>query len=300
MTWRVLDFTSFNGRLSYTRGRIKAEYRDGNRKTVSLAEIAIVTIANNVDISSGLLGVLGEKNIPVIITDWRKVPLATSAGWSTHTRVGARQIAQANLSLPKRKQAWASLVRAKVLGQAQTLQALGLSAASNHLHKLALEVRSGDPTNIEAQAARLYWRYFSDESFHRNQDGIDFVNIALNYGYTVLRGHCIRAVTEAGLWPALGVFHHSRSNGFNLADDLIEPFRPVIDYSVAQLPPDSKIEDPAVRTALVSASASQFHKDGRSVTTVMSATAQQFGRYAEGEIKQFRAESWSGPFEEAS
>ena len=74
MTWRVLDFTSFRGRLSYARGRIKAEYHDGSRKTVSLAEVAIVTVANNVDISSGLLGVLGEKSIPVIVTDWRKIP----------------------------------------------------------------------------------------------------------------------------------------------------------------------------------------------------------------------------------
>lgn len=296
MSWRVLDFTSFNGRISYERGRIKAMYRDGSEKMVSLAEIAVVVIADKTDVSSGLLSMLGQNGIPVIVTDWRGVPVSVASGWSTHTRVGARQIAQANMTLPRRKAAWANIVRAKVRGQASTIRALGHAQEAKDLVTLASTVRSGDPSNVEAQAARLYWSAYFSEGESRDQEGNDLLNAALNYGYTILRGHCIRAVTEAGLWPALGVFHHSRSNGFNLVDDLLEPFRPTIDYYVAQLPGNSAMDDPETRRKLVSASSSQFHADGRTVSTMLGSLAQQFGLYAEGDIQQFRVPTWCGPF----
>ncbi len=201
------------------------------------------------------------------------------------------------MTLPRKKAAWANLVRAKVRGQANTLRVLGHPREAQDLEALASTIRSGDPSNVEAQAARLYWSAFFSEGEGRDQDGSDFLNAALNYGYTILRGHCVRAVTESGLWPALGVFHHSRSNGFNLVDDLLEPFRPVIDYYVAQLPDDSGLESPQTRRLLVSASSSQFHRDGRSVSTILSSLTQQFGLYAEGDIHQFKVPAWCGPFE---
>nr|WP_205570558.1 CRISPR-associated endonuclease Cas1 [Corynebacterium lactis] len=91
----MLDFTSFSGRLSYERGRVRATYRDGFEKYASIAEISVLIIADKTDISTGLLSMLGQNGIPVIVTDWRKVPVSIASSWSTHTRVGARQIAQA-------------------------------------------------------------------------------------------------------------------------------------------------------------------------------------------------------------
>ena len=96
------------------------------------------------------------------------------------------------------------------------------------------EVRSGDPTNVEAQAARLYWPALLGEAFRRDPEGPP-PNAFLNYGYMVLRSCVARAVCGAGLHPALGLHHHNRSNLFCLADDLLEPLRPLVDVQVREL-----------------------------------------------------------------
>ncbi|MEJ6018645.1 type II CRISPR-associated endonuclease Cas1 [Corynebacterium sp. H113] len=296
MSWRVLDFTEFEGKLRYVRGHVHAEYPSGKTKEVNLREIALVIAATHVSISSGLLLKLGELGIPLMITDWKYVPVSSLHSWSAHTRVGARQMSQASCSLPRRKSAWQALIRAKILGQAQTLNSLSLNSAAEDLKAMSREVRSGDPTNMEAQAARYYWsKLFGTLEFQRNQDSDDFLNSALNYGYTILRGHGIRAVAEAGLWPAIGVFHRSRSNAFNLVDDLIEPFRPVVDWVVTQFSVDADMRDPKIRKALVECLKLQYTNDGYSTSTVLSELSKAYGIYVEGETSRLIVPAWSGP-----
>jgi CRISPR-associated protein Cas1 len=111
----------------------------------------------------------------------------------------------------------------------------------------------------------------------------------------VLRGIGIRAVLGAGLSPVLGLFHHGRSNAFNLVDDLIEPFRPAIDWSVAQLDADMSPAHPSVKAALVAAANQPFSSDGSTVPTTLLDLAQRLGRYFEGDIDQLAVPSWSGP-----
>lgn len=294
MSWRVLDFTSFEGKLRYRRGRVSALYLDGQEKSVSLSEVATVIVSSNVSISSGLMIKFGELGIPLLITDWKFVPITALNSWSAHSRVGSRQIAQANMTLPRRKQAWAQLVRAKVSGQASCLAAIGQHECSKHLRTLSSQVKSGDSSNIEAQAARYYWAAYSrDPKFQRNQDASDFINGALNYGYTVLRGCGIRAVSEAGLWPALGVFHHSRSNAFCLVDDLIEPFRPVVDWLVSGLDPKDGMNSSQVRKSLASCTEIPFDSSGYTVHTALNELAKSYGLYAEGNIPKLNAKTWS-------
>jgi CRISPR-associated protein Cas1 len=95
-------------------------------------------------------------------------------------------------------------------------------------------VKSGDPSNIEALGARRYWGLLFGDDFRRDQDG-DGLNGLLNYGYTVLRAATARAIVAAGLHPTLGVFHSNEGNAMRLVDDVMEPFRPVIDLKVWQL-----------------------------------------------------------------
>ena len=95
-------------------------------------------------------------------------------------------------------------------------------------------VKSGDPDNVEAQAARRYWHMLFGSDFRRDRFG-DMPNPLLNYGYTVLRAAVARAVVAAGLHPSLGIHHHNRANPMCLVDDLMEPFRPLVDYAVACL-----------------------------------------------------------------
>ncbi len=131
-----------------------------------------------------------------------------------------------------RKRLWQQIVCAKIKAQAAAL--VELHGDDNGIAVLATHVRSGDPKNLEARAARRYWpRLFADLDFRRHRENED-QNILLNYGYAVLRAIVARAICSAGLHPSLGIHHHNRYNAFCLADDLMEPYRPVVDRSVVE------------------------------------------------------------------
>lgn len=106
-------------------------------------------------------------------------------------------------------------------------------AGTEGLRAMAERVRSGDPENLEAQAARKYWPMLFGPEFHRDREAAG-VNPMLNYGYAILRAMTARAVCAAGLHPTLGLHHHNKYNAFCLADDLMEPFRPLVDRTVAE------------------------------------------------------------------
>jgi CRISPR-associated protein Cas1 len=140
--------------------------------------------------------------------------------------------AQWEAGRPLSKQLWRRLIVAKIRWQAAVLTANGRSAGAFDL--LARRVGSGDPDNVEAQAARRYWPLLMGESFRRDRDAPG-TNGMLNYGYAILRSLCARAVVGAGLHPSVGVHHANRGNAFALADDLIEPFRPLADALTVRL-----------------------------------------------------------------
>lgn len=140
--------------------------------------------------------------------------------------------AQANAAQPLKKRLWQQVVVAKIKMQGAVVDSLALPAGPFEL--LARKVRSGDPTNVEAQAARRYWPLLFGQSFRRDQSA-GGVNALLNYGYTVLRAATARAICTAGLHPTFGIFHANQANAFALADDLMEPYRPIIDRAVKTL-----------------------------------------------------------------
>lgn len=162
---------------------------------------------------------------------------------------------------------------------------------------MARSVRSGDPENVEAHAARLYWsRLFAFEGdFLRRPEAEDHRNSCLNYGYAVLRAHGIRAVVSAGLTPTLGLFHHGRGNMFNLVDDIIEPFRPAVDDAVLHLDPDASPAERQVKQVLVASVQQPFREDGATLPTVLEELAQHLGQYCEGDRARLDVPSWTGP-----
>ncbi len=140
--------------------------------------------------------------------------------------------AQIAASLPTHKRLWAAVVRAKLEQQAAALEAAG--APTIQLLALSTKVRSGDPENLEAQGARRYWTLLFGDAFRRDQNA-GGINGLLNYGYTVLRAATARAVIAAGLHPSIGLHHSHDNNAMRLVDDIMEPFRPVVDLKVWQL-----------------------------------------------------------------
>ncbi|QGU02797.1 CRISPR-associated endonuclease Cas1 [Corynebacterium kalinowskii] len=259
-----------------------------------LAQLAVVLVGIQTSVSGAVLAKLAEYDVVLLVCDWRGIPIAGTMPWAEHTRVGARHRAQAGLSLPRKKSAWQQTVRAKILGQANTLERLHCEN-SQELNRIANEVRSGDTTNREAVAAKLYWASINLEEGFRREPGAgdQGLNSCLDYAYTVLRGHAVRAVISGGLSGPLGIFHRGRSNPFALADDLIEPFRPAVDHFVLS---NVRQFDPAVRETkalLVDAVNQQFKKTGESIPTSLIELAQEFGLYVEGNRQRFEVTHWS-------
>ncbi|MBV7363218.1 type II CRISPR-associated endonuclease Cas1 [Actinomycetaceae bacterium TAE3-ERU4] len=291
--WRVIDCSSLEGSLSASRGRLLVKSAEREASSLPVEDIAVVLVGPKVHLSVAALHRLATSDVAVLVCDWRGVPYCALNSWGEHSRVGARARAQANLSVPRTKNAWSRIVKAKVRGQAANLAILGLGG-EKLLLSLAKEVKSGDVGNVEGRAARIYWQQMFGRDFIRDRD-LAGINACLNYGYAVLRGHGIRAVASAGLLPALGIFHRGRSNAFNLVDDLIEPFRPAIDYAVSLLPEDANPSDSEVKKSLVGAADQPFTEGGFRLSTVFEDFAQGLGCYVEGEGTYLKVPQWHGP-----
>jgi len=159
-------------------------------------------------------------------------PTAILVSLDGHYAQGLRIAAQASASKPMNKQLWTQIVRAKITAQIQMLAIFGLT--STRLDRLVGAVKSGDPDNLEAQAAQVYWPLLLGKGFRRRSEDHD-INALLNYGYAVLRAAAARAAAGAGLHPSLSIHHQSRGEAMRLADDLMEPFRPAVDMVARQL-----------------------------------------------------------------
>ncbi len=287
--WRVLDLTHFEGALRFDKRTRKMQVivqDTGEVTSHALNDINIIFIGLKVNIATGMMYHLAQNDVVTVFCDWRGLPVSSLYPWiDAHGRVAARQRAQAALSVPRSKNAWMRIIKAKITGQSNVLKALGIPT-HHALKEMTGKVRSGDPDNREGQAARTYWKaLFPSGNFTRNpgahEDGI---NGLLDYGYTILRGHSMRAVLAAGLTPALGLFHKGRSNAFALADDLIEPFRPVVDYAVATLDTPEMSINKTTRMNILEACIGEFGEEEKTTPTIMTEFAQHYGQYAEGEL----------------
>lgn len=190
-------------------------------------------------ISAGLLSALAERCVPVVFCNSGMRPVSISLPLEGHHLQSIRMRQQVNASLPLQKRLWQSIVTAKINLQAQLAESL--SQKAGHLKELAKSVRSGDSGNCEATAAALYWPLCFGKNFRRDRDE-PTVNALLNYAYAILRAATARAIVLSGLHPAFGIFHHNCRNSMPLADDLMEPFRPVADMLVLSLIQGGKVE----------------------------------------------------------
>jgi CRISP-associated protein Cas1 len=183
--------------------------------------------------SHGALVELASSGSVLVVCGRNHLPVAMMLPLSGHSEVVSRLMNQIAMKKPLKKRLWRQLVVSKIRGQARNLERE--SAARRQLIEFSKQVRSGDPENLEAQAAKAYWSHWlGGEAFQRIQDG-DGLNSLLNYGYAIARAGIARAIVASGLHPSLGIHHHHRSNAFCLADDLIEPFRPQVDRRVRSL-----------------------------------------------------------------
>lgn len=236
MAWRTL-LIQHEGKFSLGNNQLVCDAGNG-KHIVAVEELAVVIVESHAAVvTSALLAKLCEAGVAVVVCDARHMPSGLLLPFHTHTRqagVAAEQIAW---SKPFRKRAWQTVVQRKIRNQAACLERLEMEGASA-LRAMADQVGSGDAANCEGRAAQFYWKQLFGGGFkrtgHRTPDP-DRVNSALNYGYAVARAAIARAIAAHGLLPCFGIHHDNQLNAFNLADDLIEPFRPIVDLGVALL-----------------------------------------------------------------
>jgi CRISPR-associated protein Cas1 len=270
MAWRGLHVTQ-PARLSLADGQIVIEQEDGAVR-LPVEDLAwLVLDTPRATLTAALLAACMEKGVALVTTDARHTPSGMMLPFHGHYRQAGVAALQAACTAPLRKRLWQAVIRAKVSNQADNLGLCGGDGRA--LAAMAGRVASGDPDNIEAQAAREYWRVLFRH--FRRDDGTDKRNMLLNYGYAVVRAAVARGLVAAGLLPAFGIGHASESNAFNLADDLVEPFRPFVDRAVWALTDrgvarygDASLADRRVLAALPL----EPVRLGRETTTLLTAT----------------------------
>ena len=201
---------------------------------------------------------MAQNNIPVVICGSNKLPVCWFWPGDTNSIQAQRIDAQIASSLPTQKRLWQSVIKSKLRLNAQVLQEFGLPHAP--VSSLISQVRSGDSHNIEALAASRYWHILFGSEFRRDRSA-DGINALLNYGYTIVRSAMARAVFAAGLHPTVSINHRNKYNAFRLVDDLIEPYRPVVDWRVRQCASKGQETlDPATKEYLVNVLYQPLHE----------------------------------------
>lgn len=201
---------------------------------VPFEDIAVIVLNHReITLTHPVLSACAEYGIGLYATGDNHQPAGVFLPFLSHSRTTRMMRKQLNVGRPTAKQAWAGIVRRKIGNQAACLKLCG-KKGEDRLESYVQRVRSGDPENLEAQAAAFYFAQLFGQGFHRAEER--WTNAALDYGYTVLRGAIARGLVAHGLHPTVGLFHDSEQNAFNLADDLIEPFRPIVDLHVAKHP----------------------------------------------------------------
>jgi CRISP-associated protein Cas1 len=233
---RIVEISDDRRHLFVHRGFMVVRDTEGERKElgqVALDDIAaVIGNAHGLSYTNNLLVELAQRGAPFVLCAGNHNAVGMLLPIDGNHQQGKRIDAQLSATEPMRKRLWAAIVRAKLEQQAAALEAAGQPPAP--LAALASKVKSGDPENLEAQGARRYWSMLFGEGFRRDQNAGN-INGLLNYGYTVLRAAVARSTIAAGLHPTIGLHHSNDSNPMRLVDDLMEPFRPVVDLKVWQL-----------------------------------------------------------------
>lgn len=207
---------------------------DGVQGSLPVEDIRTLMIENRLaSVTAYALSHLSQEGVTVYFCDEKHLPCAFLQSYAANSRRKKQLELQLSQTKPRQKQLWKTVVEAKIANQIFCLRECGVDEAYwSKLSVLQKQVLSGDSTNVEARAAALYFRYLFGKSFARSED--NDINSHLNYGYAIVRGYLARLLADYGYEPCWGIHHESELNAFNLADDLIEPFRPLVDLFVFQ------------------------------------------------------------------
>ena len=228
--------------LSLKNCQLVLAYKDdpNNRQTIPIEDIGVVILENQqVSITIPLMNALVEGNVQVVVCNDHGMPSAMLQRFEGNNLQGEILRTQIGAGEVLKKQLWKQIVEAKIKNQAALLNKVGRNG--DLLKPYYQNVKSGDTDNREGIAARIYFSELFGELFVRDRN-LSGINALLNYGYAILRAATARSLVSSGLLPAIGIFHHNRSNAFPLADDIMEPYRPYVDEIVYDLAMQGRLE----------------------------------------------------------
>jgi len=227
MSWRVVIVSSrakIELKLNYLV--IRAE----ETKRIFIEEISVLIIENTgCAVTVSLLEALWKKKIAIIFCDGKRLPgaqlLQLYGSYDTSTKI----LIQTHWSQEAKANVWREIVREKIFNQSACLRRID-AVVSDQVYSYALRVLPGDETNREGHAAKVYFNTLFSDSFSRSEPCL--TNSCLDYGYAILLSAFARTVVANGYITQLGIFHRNTFNEYNLACDLMEPFRPIVDHCV--------------------------------------------------------------------
>jgi len=209
---------------------IKSEIRESS---IPIEDIGYIVVDHpEIYLSIPAMNLLIENNTALIICNANHLPNGMFLNLNSHHIQQEIFKNQINASVPLKKQLWQHTIVEKISNQGILLEKI--TQKKNNFDFLASKVLSGDSSNMEGVAASFYWKSFFEVKFKRERFG-DYPNNFLNYGYAILRAATARALSGSGLLNTLGIHHKSKYNAFALADDIMEPFRPIVDEKVFEI-----------------------------------------------------------------
>lgn len=230
---RVVEISSSGRYVHCDRGFLVVEEKGEECGRVPLDDIGVLLLASSgISISTNLLSRLTERGASIVYCDESYQPSGIIFPTLKHRSHIQRLKLQIDASEPLKKRLWQTIVQNKIINQARVLELFRIDTGP--LKNMARAVLSGDSSNREALAARYYWTKLFEKDFRRDTNGRG-INALLNYGYAILRAGVARAVVAGGLHPAFGLHHSNLENPWLLVDDLIEPYRPIVDIFAKKL-----------------------------------------------------------------
>lgn len=261
--------------LSLRNQQLVLAFKDDidNSTTIPIEDIGVVVLEHQqISITIPLLNALTEHEVQVVFCDSKAMPSSMLMGFEANNLQGETLRNQMSCGEVLKKQLWKQIVEAKIRNQSMLLDNVGMDGSC--LRPYCSNVKSGDSDNREGIAARLYFQRLFGTDFIRDRS-LSGINALLNYGYTILRAAVARAIVSSGLFPAIGIYHHNRSNAFPLADDLMEPYRPFVDNVVYDLAIQGNMDltkDTKSKLIMVLYSDTSFEKVTRPLSVGLSMT----------------------------
>ena len=257
MSWRIIVISK-RSKLDLQLGTLVV--RNDEMTKIVLSEISMIIIESTaVSLTTSLIAELSKRKIKVIFCDEKKNPsceLISYYGSHDTSNKVRKQIAWKENT---KEAVWTEIVTEKIRKQKELLNLIGRRQESEQLGTYINEIQVGDKTNREGHAAKVYFNAIFGTDFTRTED--NDINAALNYGYSIILSAFTREITSNGYITQLGIFHDNMFNQFNLASDLMEPFRVLVDKEVLDMQPDKFEHDEKMR--LVSILNQEVQIDGK-------------------------------------